>query len=397
MSPSTRFLDGLRGLAALYVVIHHARYLLHEGYSEGYLRHPETYSLLEKSMVYALAAFRWGHEAVLFFFVLSGFVIHLRYAREAIERPERRFGLGGYLLRRARRLYPPLLAALLITFALDYLGMRLALPIYFGQTPYTLINETIHPHLDLATLAGNLAFVMDTYVPAYGSNGPLWSLKYEWWFYMLYPAFWWIGRRSLLLATALMLILWAASQFPAYWPNLLLRQVFTLMIVWWIGALLAELHVRQKHREMRLVALLALVLPYAVLFKERHRLPPELFGVAFSGVIAAGFAWQATVGRLTLLDRLKWLGDMSYSLYVCHMPILVFGGGWLMSRSPVAELPRTFLWLALGVGVCLLVAFVVHLFAERPFTRSAVRRVDTRAITSESTVVPGTRGTHEPS
>ena len=81
-SDDLRFLDGLRGLAALYVMIGHARWLLWEGYSEGYLQHPDSYSQAGKALVYFFSIFRYGREAVLFFFVLSGFVIHLRYARK---------------------------------------------------------------------------------------------------------------------------------------------------------------------------------------------------------------------------------------------------------------------------------------------------------------------------
>src|ERR1700722_10771871 len=79
---STLFLDGLRGLAALYVAMHHAFWLLQEGYTAGYLAHPAAYSRAQKIVALASSSiFRLGHEAVLFFFVLSGFVIHLRYAR----------------------------------------------------------------------------------------------------------------------------------------------------------------------------------------------------------------------------------------------------------------------------------------------------------------------------
>src|SRR5438552_18554076 len=76
-----QFVDGLRGLAALYVMVGHARWLLWEGYSEGFLKHPQDYSIFNKALVYLFSLFKYGHEAVLFFFVISGFVIHLRYAQ----------------------------------------------------------------------------------------------------------------------------------------------------------------------------------------------------------------------------------------------------------------------------------------------------------------------------
>src|SRR5919205_40528 len=117
---SLLFLDGLRGLAALYVVAGHARWLLWEGYSEGFLAHPGQYTGLGKLLVYASALLRYGHEAVLFFFVLSGFVIHLRYSRQLrAGNGESRFDWRSYVWRRAKRLYPPLLFALILTAVFD--------------------------------------------------------------------------------------------------------------------------------------------------------------------------------------------------------------------------------------------------------------------------------------
>ena len=84
---NTRFLDGLRGLAAIHVMIGHARVYLHEGYRRGFLLHPDAYSVLEKLLFYVISAFRYGHAAVIFFFVLSGFVIHPRYAKAAVQEP----------------------------------------------------------------------------------------------------------------------------------------------------------------------------------------------------------------------------------------------------------------------------------------------------------------------
>ena len=67
-----KILDSLRGFAAIYVVIHHSRSLLWEGYQYGYALHPANYSFFNKLLMYFFAAFKFGNEAVLFFFVLSG-------------------------------------------------------------------------------------------------------------------------------------------------------------------------------------------------------------------------------------------------------------------------------------------------------------------------------------
>jgi peptidoglycan/LPS O-acetylase OafA/YrhL len=211
-----RFLDGLRGLAALYVMLGHARWLLWEGYSEGFQKHPEAYSLFNKALVYFFSLFKYGYEAVLFFFVLSGFVIHLRYAKRIEEQgASAKFDWAAFVWRRARRLYPPLLAAIGLAFLLDSIGKANGFAIYDQATPYPVINQNVTTHLDGLTLLGNLAFLMKTYVPVFGCNGPLWSLKFEWWFYMIYPVFWWLTRCSISVATGLMVALFVASYFPS--------------------------------------------------------------------------------------------------------------------------------------------------------------------------------------
>jgi peptidoglycan/LPS O-acetylase OafA/YrhL len=373
-SPSTTFLDGLRGLAALYVLIHHAALLLHQGYRYGYLKHPGEYSAAGKVGVLALNAFRFGHEAVLFFFVLSGFVIHLGTAKRLRDQgPAARFGWLTFVKRRALRLYPPLIFAIGLTYAVDRVGLSRGYVIYTGGTQSPILNENVHAHHELATLAGNLAFVMQSsmfghYVPVWGTDAPLWSLKFEWWFYMIYPLFWPLVRRNMAAATGAVGLLYAASFARDHWPVALLQEVFSMMAVWWLGVLLAEIYVGRIAVRFKWVAPLAVLLaPLAVLSARGVEVNALAWGLAFAGLIAAGFAWQAAGGRLRPLDRLKWLCDCSYTLYVCHMPLFVLLGGWLIARSATGELPRGFGWVVGGTVAMVPLAWALHLVVERPF------------------------------
>ena len=70
-----------------------------------------------------------------------------------------------------------------------------------------------------------------------------------------------------------------------------------------------------------------------------------------------------------MLDRLKPLGDMSYSLYVTHLPILVLLSGWLMSRSPDSTLPAHFGWVAAGIALTLPIAYGSYRLVEKPMGR----------------------------
>ncbi|MDT5271699.1 MAG: hypothetical protein QOH49_3885 [Acidobacteriota bacterium] len=362
----------MRGLAALYVMVGHARWLLWEGYATGYKQHTQEYTLANKVLMYFFSTFLFGHEAVLLFFVLSGFVIHLRYAKQfKVLGAQASFDWGPYVRRRARRLYPTLIFAMALTVLLDLLGSRFGYVIYFQQTPYTTINENIIPQHDAQTLLGNLAFLMNTYVPTWGTNGPLWSLKYEWWFYMLYPLFWCISRKSILLSTGVMASLFVLSHWPGIWGVRLLSDVFGSMLAWWLGVLLADMYTKRIDFPMGRVAPLAALLGI-LSFSHISALPlgllrDLLWALGFSGLIAACFFVQEKGRRLRLLERLKPLGDMSYTLYVIHFPIFVLMSGWLMSTSATNQLPRNFNFVIIGICGSLLIAYLTHFVVERPF------------------------------
>ncbi len=377
------FLDGLRGLAALWVMLHHARWLLWEGW-ESFRGHQGEYTAIGKALVYLLAPFRYGHEAVIFFFVLSGFVIHLGYAKRLVAAPDSaQFGWWGYFKRRARRLYPPLILALGITFALDAYGSAQGWTIYRGATAYPLINGTVQSDLGVGTLMGNLAFLMHGWVPCYGTNGPLWSLHFEWWFYMLYPLLWLLARRSFAVATGAVLVAFVASWFVKSGAMVHGAQIFTALLTWWMGALLAEIYAGRLRVRWSGLAPLALLLPAlpVVLPRIASRLPAvasgwgadTLYGLGFMGLFALCFALRERGWSLSWLGSLRPLGDMSYTLYVIHMPVLVLLSGWLMAASTNAGtgglLPRHFGWFFVGAVVCLLVAWAAHFVVERPFVR----------------------------
>lgn len=361
-----RILDGLRGLAAFYVMVGHARWLLWEGYSAGFVQHRESYSALGKLIVYLSSGFILGHEAVLFFFVLSGFVIHLRYAKQLrMDKQQAKFDWRSYVYRRAKRLYPTLIFAMAFTWLLDWIGQAKGYPIYSNNAQNSsVVLDISHSWL---TALGNLAFVMTTYVSSWGSNGPLWSLKFEWWFYMAYPVFWWFSKKSIALATALMCLLFFLSFYPQLWPLLLLRDVFSAMLAWWFGVLLADIFSRRLAIPFSFVAPLSALLLILPVIHLNDTVQAVLWGLAFSGVVAGCFVMQQHGWKLRILSSLKPLGDMSFTLYVIHFPLLVLLSGWLMSSSASHALPRHFGWALFGVILCTIIAYVAHFFAEKPF------------------------------
>jgi peptidoglycan/LPS O-acetylase OafA/YrhL len=90
-------------------------------------------------------------------------------------------------------------------------------------------------------------------------------------------------------------------------------------------------------------------------------------GLIFSAVLATGFLLEERQITLLWLDKLKPLGEMSYTVYVTHFPILVLFSGWLMSRSSKGLLPQHFGWMICGIVVSLMVGYALHFVLERPF------------------------------
>ncbi len=383
----TTFLDGLRGLAALYVMLSHASYLLQSGIllrNDGrFVRSlsqvpPLEGDLLDRASMFFMYLFSFGLAPVMFFFVLSGFVIHLRTARSLQTKgAAATFGWWQFVMRRAKRLYPPLILAIVLTSILDYIALRHALPLHTHDTPYPFLNELFSKggcRYTPGVLLGNLAFFMQIYVPQWGTDLPLWSLAYEWWFYMLYPLLWPLMRRSIWLATAAvgLLALWAA--IPGALPIPLLKMVAMRMPIWWLGVLLAEIYVgRIRVRYWMLTPLMLLAPAWFV-----HRVPEGwrwlMVGLAFAGSISMGF-WLTELGfKLRWLRALKWLGDMSYTLYITHMPIFVILSGMLMAKSAGGKVPANPWFMIVGIFTVMSFAYLAHFIVEKSFTTKSAKQ-----------------------
>ena len=134
-------LEALRGAAALYVVFHHTI--------------PHESRLFNVPVGHLM---RFGQEAVILFFLLSGFVINYSF------KLSRNKHFGNYFAKRFCRIYIPLIAVMLIS--------------YFTQSYEA--GEFLGP--DIPALLGNLFMLQDwalanpnVLVDPYMGNGPLWS------------------------------------------------------------------------------------------------------------------------------------------------------------------------------------------------------------------------------
>jgi peptidoglycan/LPS O-acetylase OafA/YrhL len=387
-----RALDGLRGIAALYVVLHHAFGLLWRGVTPDDMMSGGGLGLVLLS---------FGQQAVLLFFLISGFCIHYRQARTGAVR----INLADFAWRRLKRLYPPLLLALLITAVLDNLGMLIDPAMYNAPGGHWPGQLSVGASYTWSTLIANLLFQARLMGPELGSNGPLWSLAFEFWFYLLYPALLLVIRR--IGGVRAMALVWMLS-----WTSWVLLQGFNIWMldvlghwaVWVTGALIAEAYVRGARPVLvRVLGPMAPAVLLAMVFLsppggQHQRFPDLLWGA----VLGLGLAY-ALLNAETLVSRVfervcracGQLGEISYSLYLVHYPLLALISAWWLTYQgalPIGlELSALGTVLAIAFGWLAWYA-VERAVAQRRSTVHQTRPAGTRLATIPASASVGAAG-----
>lgn len=340
----------MRAALAVTVAFGHLWGLLVEDY------HP-TASLLVRAG-YFLAGF--AHSAVILFFVLSGYWI----ARSVSARAERGWRWDDYLVDRVVRLGIVLVPALVLGGGLDWIGYRvLELPTHHGRTGAWVFTQDLSQSLTWRALVGNLLFLQHLIVPPFGSNGPLWSLAFEFWYYLWFPALYlaWRQRRPGIALVSLAV----AFANP---------EIAFGFLSWLCGAALHA--VERRWPELRLprwTPVAAGLLCLAALLWGRT----GDFG-AEDPLEAAAFALflftllRSDPPRIAVLRPLAVYGARaSFSLYAIHFPLMALAAGWVV--GPIRLVPDGA--AALAVVTILAIALVIGwLFAAQTEARTGALR-----------------------
>ena len=306
-------LDIMRGVAALMVCASHLRaFLLVDN------ARIQASSLINKIFYFATGL---GHEAVVIFFVLSGFFVGGGVVKAFSQN---KWSWKQYAIRRLSRLWIVLLPALLLTLAFDLAGRHLAPAGYSGEYRATYNSGpalTEPADWRLCTFLGNSFFLQTIASPVYGTNSPLWSLANEFWYYLLFPLLLgifklpkWPGKiLSLLLAG--LLVIW------------LPKQILFLGLIWLLGVAvyLAGQNAWFKKNGGNLGFLVAtglLALGSLVLTKSSLNFDMDyVVGIAFTLFIAC--LSVQNFESVTFAKVATTLGETTYTLYLTHFPLLV--------------------------------------------------------------------------
>jgi peptidoglycan/LPS O-acetylase OafA/YrhL len=377
-------LDGLRGVLAVYVLIGHARWLLWAGHSAWLATSPTG---VEWVLGYASAIFRFGHEAVMFFFVLSGFFIHFGYARARDRTVLREDALSQYYRRRVRRLVPTYAFALLITVALDAIGRLWWPDLYLANTTNAQLNESFAKKVyEVDSIIFSIFLLPSLGGKDFGSNGPLWSIANEVVYYALYPL--WLRIRHLspyLGYIALPLLLFLIALLPIPSP---LAQLIGFYPVWLIGAAVSELVATDHFRSARMTGWMIAV---GSLFAAIFLLAGQLHWIVYViGLASLGGVTVYVVAQLPqrlnasfVVKFWAFLGLRSYSIYLVHFPLLALACAMLVQGGNDRPLHG---WFAAG-GIVVGVGFGVLCFqlCERFFLTN-------ERVVRESAAPPSLRG-----
>ncbi len=341
-------LDALRGLAALIVVVHHAWLSLPD--------RPEWLQwLLETTPLRPVAM---GRQAVIFFFVLSGFVLTRALASQESRQPGSVLSLPGgasYAAQRAVRLGLPVLAAVLFSATLQSALWSGPLP---SDTPHIVAGAAWAQMWDWSSLLAQVALF--SHGDGFQLDPVLWSLVHEWRVALLLPLVLLLrGRLAILGAVAL---LGAGVARLAGMPEgsvslgdsvpLTFAASAGFLPAFAAGAALALHPVDRLDRGQALAAGLAV----AVL-----AMTASDYGVIIGSVLLILLAQrQGALARALCRPAPLWLGRISFSLYLIHMPVLLalthVLRGWV---SPVGV-------ALLAIPVSLPLAAIMHRAVEQP-------------------------------
>lgn len=355
------YLDGMRAAASLYVVVFHAVI----GFPRGEL--VGAWRLLKRA-----AAF--GHEAVAVFIVLSGYCLMLPIVRSA--RTLTAFSASEFMARRAFRILPPYYAALGLSLAL-LAGVEL-----LGRAGTGTIWDDSLPGFGFGPVASHLLLVHNWFPSlAFQINGPLWSVATEWQIYFFFP---WLllplWRRF--GAPAALLVALAIGYAPlAFAPRAAHTAIPWYLALFCLGMSAAGVVHAERDRGLRervpwarlTFALWAAAAVGGWLFGTIWFRSKPLTDLLL-GFATATFLVHAGVRQGTPDVSTAWLGSrpavalgqMSYSLYLTHLPVVALCHFALVPLGLSAGTHALAL-LTLGVPLSLLVARGFYLAVERRF------------------------------
>ena len=389
-------IDALRGIAALGVVFYHALMQTGAVVPNNFLHWPV------KGLQFVSS---FGYIGVFLFFVISGFCIHLQWAKSQANQQPQPICFGAFWRRRIRRLYPPYLIAFSLFMLMAALSTGIDVTHFFvyDVVMHVLMLHNLDPHT------------------CYSINGVFWTLAIEEQLYLAYFLLLFLRKRwgwgtTLLICAAARVgwfmlghAIWVATGVGIPVPESAASHWFT----WALGAIAVEaafgLVKLPKWCRNLWLGSIAIVVASAISMSlssiQKDTLPHDLawmlmhplwgfgFFVVVNRAVQAEQAWLRSLTQARVLTRigvrvvaaLAFVGVFSYSLYLTH-ELVIMESWWFVSPN----LPPILNTLLIVVPATVAFAWVFFRFCEKPYMRKVVRPVKPEEqFVEESTPVFG--------
>jgi peptidoglycan/LPS O-acetylase OafA/YrhL len=360
------WIDALRGIAAIIVLISHVSLFGLYGYEHVLAKWPPTRLLWS------------GHQAVILFFVISGFALYLLFEQMAAVRGR----WLKFIAVRFLRLYPPYLASLVLAL------LVLKAPALFGMAAPPNSPVIANGHLTAGTLFGHLLMIGQFDVEAI--NPPIWTLVYEARLSLLFPLIYLAvakgGCRTLAVLGGIWVagICYTAAHDLDFLPEggpipYTIRRTVDLSLMFFVGAIIAKYRLQiarwmSTRRPSVLVALSGLavfVFMYSFGYdwvewtSESVRHIAEEFTAAASAFFVALAIFMPAPRKRGVP---AFFGNISYSLYLVHqvaimaVVLLLYG-----------QYPAPLMWV-ISIAASIGLAWLFYLAIEKP-SKAASRRL----------------------
>lgn len=351
---STNYLpeiDGLRFLAVFWVVVvmHSINYMNAKFYNA---------QLINKEY------WKWfmleGTHGMYLFFIISGFILSLPFAKSYLK-AEEKVSLKRYYTRRLMRLEPPYLIALFIFF----LAHAFLLKTYpFNQLVSSLFASVFYMH-DI--IYGTHSLIM-----------PLaWSLEIEVQFYILAPLFCLIFQiKSIWIRRLLFLLLIiSGSIYFSFAPRY--ANIVRFAHYFFTGMLLADLYVTKNGKATCSwkgfsTGIVALVLLFV--FPSKYVFPPLLIKLALLFVLFYQVLFNKQMKEIFSVKWTTLIGGMCYSIYLLHFGIISCFGVIGLSATNAFNINYALLLLLALTSLVLFISALYFYYVEKPFMKLGLQR-----------------------
>jgi peptidoglycan/LPS O-acetylase OafA/YrhL len=365
------FLDGLRAIAALYVVIHHALLTT--------IKWPDYFNSIPSLNLRQLAnCFMFGHYSVDVFIVLSGFCLMLPVIR-CKKTPY--IETWTFFKKRIRRIVPTYYLALVLTLTLIWL--------FIGQKTGNLWDMTLP--IDLRYLPIHLLLLQDIlYETSAKINYSFWSISVECRIYLFFPILIFLWRRIGAVTTTFLsvifsyLLLYFIQRTPLntspwgvspHYLGLFAMGMLGAGICFSDNTRLLKFYRKVPTREISLGSVVIVTL--FSLFWLKYPQYTKYFSLIslFTGILVVSLLITLTQNKHFWLTKiLSWkpivfIGTFAYSIYLLHAPLLQLL--WQYGIHPMNLEPMTdFLILVIiGIPIILVISYLFFLICERPFIK----------------------------